>query len=289
MTMTATENKSRTELRDQYLAMLEDIAKELDGNTIFPVCFDISIQIGAAMKDPNASMQKIASEVEKDPLITTKLLKLANSASYNPSGRAIVNIENAVIRLGMGVARSAALACAMDQLSRSAQLAPFEAQSRLWWQHSLKTAAIARVLCKHLAPRLNPEVAFLAGLVHDLGAFFMLDRAGRNPELLERPKTVEYLVAQWHDSIGTVLLDTLSLPEEIIEAVRDIDLPRPPTTQLRRLTDVIYVANLFAGGLDEINKQDLSEAFAPSELSDPQYTNLINEMNEACQEILSVF
>ncbi|QZA79949.1 HDOD domain-containing protein [Deefgea piscis] len=289
MTMTATENKSSTELRDQYLAMLEDIAKELDGNTIFPVCFDISIQIGAAMKDPNASIQKIASEVEKDPLITTKLLKLANSASYNPSGRAIVNIENAVIRLGMGVARSAALACAMDQLSRSAQLAPFEAQSRLWWQHSLKTAAIARVLCKHLAPRLNPEVAFLAGLVHDLGAFFMLDRAGRNPELLERPKTVEYLVAQWHDSIGTVLLDTLSLPEEIIEAVRDNDLPRPPTTQLRRLTDVIYVANLFAGGLEEINKQDLPEAFVPTELNDPQYTNLINEMNEACQEILSVF
>jgi hypothetical protein len=41
MTMTISENKSSTELHDQRLAMLEDIAKELDGNTVFPICFDI--------------------------------------------------------------------------------------------------------------------------------------------------------------------------------------------------------------------------------------------------------
>lgn len=289
MTMTLSEDKTNTELHDQRLAMLEDIAKELDSDTVFPICFDIAIEIGAVMKNPNASIKQIAAEVQKDPLIATKILKLANCITYNPSGRNIVDIENAVIRLGMGTARSVALACAMDQLARSAQLAPFEAQSNLWWLHSLKCAAISRVLCKQLAPRINPDMAFLAGLVHDLGAFFMLDRAGRYPELLERPKTVDYLVAQWHDSIGTVLLDTLGLPEEIIEAVRDNDLPRPPTTQLRKLTDVIYVANLFAGGIEEINKQDLPEPFEPEELNDPQYTRLMDEMNEACAEILSVW
>ncbi|MBM5570414.1 MULTISPECIES: HDOD domain-containing protein [Deefgea] len=289
MTTMLSEDKTSSELHDQRFAMLEDIAKELDGDTVFPICFDIAIEIGRAMKNPNASIQQIALEVQKDPLITSKIIKLANSVTYNPSGRNIVDISNAVVRLGMGTARSVALACAMDQMSRSAQLAPFEAQSKNWWLHSLKSAAIARVLCKQLAPRINPDMAFLAGLVHDLGAFFMLDRAGRYPELLERPKTVDYLVAQWHDSIGTVLLDTLGLPDEIIDAVRDNDLPRPTVTQLRKLSDVIYVANLFAGGLDEINKQDLPESFDPAELDDPQYTRLIDEMNEACAEVLNIF
>ncbi len=289
MTMTISEDKSNTELHDQRLAMLEDIAKELDGNAVFPICFDIAIEIGRVMKDPNVSIQKIALEVQKDPLITTKIIKLANSITYNPSGRNIVDVENSVVRLGIGTTRSIALACAMDQMARSAQLVPFEEQSQNWWIHSLKCAAIARVLCKQLAPRINPDMAFLAGLVHDLGAFFMLDRAGRYPELLERPKTVDFLVAQWHDSIGTVLLDTLGLPEEIVDAVRDNDLPRPTVTQIRKLTDLIYVANLFAGGLEEINKQDLPEAFAPAELDDPQYTRLTDEMNEACNEVLNVF
>lgn len=287
--MTITVDKSNSELHDQRLAMLEDIAKELDSETVFPICFDIAIEIGRAMKNPNATIQQIALEVQKDPLITAKIIKLANSVTYNPSGRNIVDIGNAVVRLGMGTARSVALACAMDQMSRSAQLAPFEAQSKGWWVHSLKCAAISRVICKELAPRINPDLAFLAGLVHDLGAFFMLDRAGRYPELLERPKTVDYLVAQWHDSIGTVLLDTLGLPEEIVEAVRDNDLPRPTVTQIRKLTDVIYVANLFAGGLDEINKQDLPEPFIPEELEDPQYTRLSEEMQEACVEVMNVF
>jgi HD-like signal output (HDOD) protein len=289
MTMTTSEDKTNTELHDQRLAMLEDIAKELDGNTVFPICFDIAIEIGNVMKNPNVSIHHIAQEVQKDPLITSKIIKLANSITYNPSGRNIVDIENAVVRLGMGTARSVALACAMDQMTRSAQLAPFETQSKNWWLHSLKCAAISRVLCKQLTPRINPDMAFLAGLVHDLGAFFMLDRAGRYPELLERPKTVDYLVAQWHDSIGTVLLDTLGLPDEVVEAVRDNDLPRPTVTQIRKLTDVIYVANLFAGGLDEINKQDLPEPFDPAELDDPQYTRLTDEMNQACAEVMNVF
>ena len=289
MTTTLSVDKTSAELNDQRLAMLQDIAKELDGNMVFPICFDIAIEIGNVMKNPNTSIQMIGAQVQKDPLITTKILKLANTITYNPSGRTVLDVENAVMRLGMSTARSIAMACAMNQMARSAQLAPFEAQSRYWWEHSLKTAVIARVLCKRLAPRINPDLAFLAGLVHDLGAFFMLDRAGRYPELLERPKTVDYLVAQWHGSIGTVLLDALGLSEEIIDAVRDNDLPRPTVSQLRKLTDVIYVANLFAGGLEEFNKQDLPEPFVPEELNDPQYTDLIKEMDEACAEIARVW
>ena len=69
----------------------------------------------------------------------------------------------------------------------------------------------------HTHARINPDQAFLAGLVHDLGAFYMLYRAAQYEELRMRPDTVKYLMLQWHEGIGVSLLNALGLPEEIIK------------------------------------------------------------------------
>lgn len=283
-----TPDKSISELHDQRLAMLQDIAKELEGDVIFPVCFDATIQISAVMKSSTASIQRVTHEIQKDPLITAKLLRLANSMAFNPSGVKVVDLASAVTRLGMENARSVALACAMEQLMRSRDMVAFEDISKAIWQHSLRTAMIARVIARQLT-RVNPEIAMLAGLVHDLGAFYLLDRARHYPELVERPKTVAYLVAQWHESIGTILLDNLGLPEEIIEGVRENDQPRPTIENPRTLSDVIYVANLFAGGLEEIRLLDLPVEVEPAELTLPKYLALKDEMDAACADMLSIW
>ncbi|WP_373973976.1 HDOD domain-containing protein [Chitinibacter sp. SCUT-21] len=281
-------NKTADQLHDERLAMLVDIAKELEGDVIFPICFDASVQISTVMKSKTASLQRVAHEIQKDPLITAKLLKLANSVVYNPMGKTISDLNAALTRVGMETARSVALACAMQQLIRSRDLTAFEDISNRLWLHSLKTSMIARVIARRLT-RVNPEVAMLAGLVHDLGAFFMLDRAGRYAELSERPKTVEFLVGQWHESIGTILLDSLGLPSEIVEAVTEIDHPRAFVENPRNLGDVIYVANLFAGGFDEMKLLDIPDLVEPEELQYAKYTDLRAEMDEACQEMISLF
>ncbi|WP_157670460.1 HDOD domain-containing protein [Chitinibacter sp. GC72] len=281
-------NKTPEQLHDERLSMLIDIAKELENEVIFPTCFDASVQISTVMKSKTASVQRIVHEIQKDPLITAKLLKLANSVVYNPMGNMVLDLGSALARLGMETARSTALACAMQQLVRSRELSAFDDTANWFWIHSLKTAMIARVIARRLT-RVNPEIAMLAGLVHDLGAFFMLDRAGRYPELSERPKTVEYLVAQWHESVGTILLDSLGLPEEVVAAVNEIDQPRPFIDTPRNLSEVIYVANLFAGGFAEMQKLDLPDLHEPKELSHAKYTDLCSEMDEACQEMISMF
>lgn len=281
-------HKTPEQLHDERLSMLIDIAKELENEVVFPTCFDASVQISMVMKSKTASIQRIAFEIQKDPLITAKVLKLANSIVYNPSGKSVIDLGSALTRIGMETARSTALACAMQQLARSRELTAFDDAANWYWTHSLKTAMIARVIARRLT-RVNPEVAMLAGLVHDLGAFFMFDRAGRYPELSERPKTVEFLVAQWHESVGNILLDSLGLPEEVVAAVNEIDPPRPFIDTPRNLGEVIYVANLFAGGFDEMQKLDLPDLQEPQELNHPKYTDLRSEMDEACQEMISIF
>lgn len=279
---------SATQLRNERFRLLEDIAKELEGEIVFPTCFDVSVHISEVMRNESASIQQIAHEVQHDPLVASKILQFANSAAYNPFGYPITDLDHALNRIGLQSARSVALACALAQLAKSSEVCVFAELLKLLLEHSLKTAAIARVLARRLTPRIHPETAMLAGLVHDMGAFFMLSRVANYPELIDRPDTVKFLVAQWHESIGTVLLDSLGLPQEVIEAVTEVDIPRPKIENLRSLSDIVYIANLFAGGFAEMKRLDLPELQEPEELQDPRFTALRSEMDYACAEMLQL-
>lgn len=277
---------SAKELKTKRFQLLEDIAKELEGEIIFPTCFDVSVRISKVMRSDSAGLKEIAHEIQHDPLVTSKVLRLANSATYNPSGQTTTDLEKALSRTGINTARSVALTCALAQLAQASKTSVFASQLDEFLVHSLKTAAIAQVLAKQFTPRITQESALLAGLVHDLGAFFMLHRVSNYQELVERPQTAAYLVAQWHESIGAVLLDALNLPEEIIEAVKETDIPRAAIKQPRNLSDIIYIANLFAGGFAEMQKLDLPDLTEPTELQHPNYTQLQAAMDQACSEML---
>lgn len=270
-------DKKDEALKAQRFKMLEDIARDLSGDVTFPTCFDAALQIRNVMRDPNVSLPQIAKAVRMEPLIAVKLLRIANSAAYNISGKQIADVEAALQRIGISLARSVSMAVAMEQLLRSKDLVAFADMSRGLWLHTLKTAAAARVLARRLT-RLNGEDALFAGLVHDLGAFYMLYRAAQYDELRSRPDTVRYLIVQWHENIGESLMAALGLPEQIIEAVRDHDQPRPPIETPQSLSDVVYEANIIAGGLDEWERLHAGNAEPVGEYQSPTYLALRDEI-----------
>lgn len=272
-------------LREDRLAMLQDIARELEDDVCFPVFFDATVRIGSVLRDPAATPEQVAACVVQDPLVVLKLLREANLPQNNPQGARLYRVDEAIARLGMSATRKLVTACTVEQLAQMKHLSLFEELAGYLWQHSLRTAAIARVLAARLT-RVDPEQAFLAGLIHDLGVFYLLDRMWLYPELQERPQSVKYLVIQWHESVSTILLDSLGVSEELVEGVREHDLPRPPLENPRTLSDVIYLANLFAGGLEEFRLQDMPHT-APAELALPKFQALEAEFAAACAEILA--
>lgn len=281
---THTDNKTGDDLKAQRFQMLEDIAKELSGEVVFPTYFDAVLRLRKVLQDPNESIGGIATAVSLEPLISAKLLHLANSVAFNPQGNQVVDLKAAVSRLGLNAVRSAALSIVMAQLLRAKGMASFADLTHKLWEHSIHTAAAARVLAREHT-RFNADEAMLAGLIHDLGAFYMLYRATQYEELRERPETVRYLIVQWHESIGISLLNALGLPEEIVNATEDHDRVRPAPETLRTLGDVIYVANMLSGGHFEWLMQDLGGT--PDELGElsrrygylqPEIDNLYDEI-----------
>lgn len=240
-------DKTGAALDRQRFQMLEDIARELSGKPVFPTCFDPVIKLRKALDDPRIGLAEIADLLALEPLVSTRILALANSAAYRRDDREIRDLRTAVGRLGLNLVRTTALAIAMKQLMLMRDVVAFKEQTTRLWEHSLRTASAACILARELT-RINPEEAMLAGMVHDIGAFYMIYRAAQYEELVLRPETTRHLVVRWHESIGHSLAIALGLPESIAAAMLDHDQYRPFPEPPRTLADIVYLANLIAGG-----------------------------------------
>ena len=226
-------------------SVLEDIAKDLSGEVVaFPTFLDITFQVRTALKDPRLSIDRLARLVGIEPLMSTKVVRMANSAAMNPSGRGIVDVQSAISRIGMDAVRSISFAVAMEQLLGSKDMAPFEALSRELWEHSMQTAALCRMLARRVG-WINPDEALFAGLVHDIGAFYLLSRVVKYPEFAEdRAFLLDFLV-QWHENIGHALLAAMGLPEEVLVAVQEHEQERE-MVRIKSVADLVFVANRLA-------------------------------------------
>jgi len=275
-------------LNAQRFQMLEDIARELAGEVVFPTYFDAAFRLRKELQNPDLPIPRIASIVGVEPLVAAKLMQLANSALYSPDGSKARDLRAAISRLGVDLVRTTALGIAMGQLMRSKDMVLFSDLTRSLWDHSLKTAAAARLLAR-THTRINPDEALLAGLVHDLGAFYMLYRAAQYPELRARPDTVKYLIIQWHESIGVTLLSALGMPEEIVQATIDHDQPRPAPETVRTLADVVYVGNVLAGTHFEWLYQDYDPDAGDAGIVRKNFADLLPEIDIDTREMQAVF
>jgi len=121
-----------------------------------------------AISDPDTSVGKIASIIEKDPGLTSAALKTANSSFYGYS-KSVNTVKQAISVLGYKTLERVLLTQAMNTSFLSQSL-PFMNDL---WKHSLTTAIAAHQISALKNPLLA-EQAFIAGLLHDLGKFLLI-------------------------------------------------------------------------------------------------------------------
>ncbi|MBK7414253.1 MAG: HDOD domain-containing protein [Dechloromonas sp.] len=269
-----------------HFKILQDIARDLSGDVNFPTCMDAAILVRNTLRDPYANLTRVVQVIGVEPLISSKLLKLANSVAFNPSGQTVSELSTAINRLGFEAVRTTSLAVAMDQMLKSRNLTAFDDISRNAWEHSLRVAAIARVLARRIG-RINPDEAMLAGLVHDIGIFYLLYRATEYPEYRENPSAIIELICGWHEGIGESLLHILGLPDRITDAVRDHDSLQNVENPCS-VRDVLYFANLLAGWDADWLPAPVDEQEAAIRAADrDRYADLVAEAEEDIAELRS--
>lgn len=263
--------------------ILEDIASDLSGSEInFPTFLDITFQVRTALKDPNLNVDQLAKLVGAEPLMSAKIIRMANSVAMNPSGREIADVKSAIVRVGMEAVRTVSFAVAMEQLLQSKQMQPFEGISQRLWEHTSHVAALCRVLARKIA-RINGDEAMFAGLVHDIGVFYLMSRAAHFPELINDKPELHALLVGWHDNIGHALLSALKLPESVLVAVQEHETDRP-IAELKSLSDVLYVANKIANRAVSWREPELDGEVDTSVLESIFSAETLAEIIEESQE-----
>jgi HD-like signal output (HDOD) protein len=226
--------------------ILEDIAQDLSRDQVtFPTFLDVTFKIRTALKRTNLNADQLAKLVSLEPLMSAKIIRMANSVALNASGKPVADVKNAIIRVGMEAVRTISFAVAIEQLIQSRHMKAFSDLSRKLWDHLAHTAAICRILAPKIAPSVNADEAMFTGLVHDIGAFYLLSRAVVYPEFVQDKEAVFDLLVGWHDSIGHALLSALGQPEQVLIAVLEHEQDREIRNE-KTLSDVLFIANKIA-------------------------------------------
>lgn len=212
------------------------------GEVIFPTTAEIGLKVQRLLDDPDCSMDQLAGMVQTDPLLAARVVAIANSVVYNRGGQAVTDIRRAVSRLGFKTLRVLAAAVVVRQMESMAKTPQHRQMAVALWEHTAHVASLAHVIARRVTHQ-DPDTAFFAGIVHEVGSFYLIARAGDYPGLLEG---ADGSLVAWDEGgaaeVGRAVLKRLGVPAAVMEAVEglwDGYLAIPP----KSLSDTLLLAS----------------------------------------------
>ncbi|MBT9506499.1 HDOD domain-containing protein [Rhodoferax sp.] len=200
----------------------QKLAAAVDGMPAFPKSVQKILEL---TRDVNCTPKDLVQVIDKDPVVTVKILKVVNSAYYSLP-KQITSINHAVVYLGFNTIKNLALSIAAIGMLPKDNAAGFDAQQYLL--HSLATASIA----KQLALRLDdadPMDCFIAGLLHDFGkvvfAQFMPNEFRKALQASQANGSSLHLALQEvigvdHAVVGAMLVEKWRFAPNLIQTIR---------------------------------------------------------------------
>lgn len=169
----------------QFVAHL---ATHFDGDNLdLPGFPEVLRRLEILLVDNNVDIQDVATLISSDPILTTKILQIANSATFNLSSAEIHNVDLAITRLGFELVRGITLAFAMRQALQQSWLVPIRSELEEIRRNSTDVASICGVIAKQVF-KTRVDEAMLAGLVHQIGRLYIVVHTQKaNAALEEEP------------------------------------------------------------------------------------------------------
>jgi HD-like signal output (HDOD) protein len=226
-------------------AWLKDVLNNSGNILNFPTYFQSAVRLKNVLRDPNSSRQKIVATIAIDPMMSARVVQMANTAKYY-QGSEVSDLATAVSRVGTTIVKRLAIEVALKQLSSCKGILEYHELSRTIWLHSLEVASAANVIAQEF-DGINPYEAEFAGLVSNLGAFYLLYRAAMyEPIAVDREK-VKSIVSRYYEEAGLKILKHLDMPIDIMDAVETSPLEGYFLDRIpRSMREVVYIARIMA-------------------------------------------
>lgn len=239
--------------RDAFKVIATQVAQ---GELAFPTGAQVALKVRQALDDPGCLLDTAAKLILAEPLLSARVIAIANSVVYNRSGQEITDVRVAVARLGFSAVRSLAMALVTRQMAGASTDHKHQELVNKLWEHTAHVSSLAHAIARHVTHQ-DPEAALFAGIIHEIGGFYMLSRAGDFPGLLDGDFTdwLEYGEIE----VGRAVINRLSVPESVattIETFWDGFLAMPPVT----LADTLLLAEELSPMPSPLHQLDGTEA-----------------------------
>ncbi|MDD2736872.1 MAG: HDOD domain-containing protein [Desulfuromonadaceae bacterium] len=214
----------------------------MNGTVDLPPIPDIIQQIQKKIEDPNASIDRIVDCIT-DQILVANILRICNSPHYKNASTSYT-VKEAVVYIGLKSLMSIVAVHALSSFSPQNS-----AEVRKVLRHSLECGMISRQIARDM--RSNFELAFICGLLHDIGKTIMLDMLNDymlSPELRAR------VIEENHTEIGYLLAKKWNFGEEIQECIRYHHAPDKATIN-RSMVELVCLANSLAQTSDQPGSQ----------------------------------
>ena len=198
--------------------------KTITGISNLPTLPEVATRLMQMVNDPDTSAADAAKVISRDVGITSKVLRMANSAFYGIP-RTITTVQNAVVLLGMKVVNSLVLSVSVGEIFPSKD-ANVKLERKAFWTHSLACAVAGKLIAQKIKrPHLvDPEESFCSGLLHDIGKLVLdnyfveeyvqakNDAQQKNESLYETEKV---FFGYTHTDVGDWLTSKWELPRDL--------------------------------------------------------------------------
>jgi HD-like signal output (HDOD) protein len=254
-------------------------------------------RLSEVLQDPSASGERIAAAVRLDPDLTARLLRLVNSAALRPA-KPIDTVSQAAMRIGTTQLQRLAMATSVIRMFRGMPEHLLDMAS--FWTHSIAVGLGTHLLGRILGHR-HTESMFVSGLLHDMGTLLLctvrptdVRRVLIETENHARPHHVveQELLGFTHADVGAVLLESWSLPRQVVDVAAWHHRAREAPPPYRALVDLVHVADVLASGLGIGNGGERAahaldpEVWRRSRLTTAQLEQVVRDVDAQTLEVV---
>lgn len=255
---------------------------------------EIVTKVMELVSNPMSSAAELSKVIAHDPGLTTRVLRLVNSAYYG-FPKQISSVQQAIMILGFTTMRGLVLSTSIFKIftpkdSKTGKTIDY----KYFWKHSIATALCARVIAARVGMTEVGD-AFSCGILHDIGkvvldqydhsdyveVFKLLGNKYTSQDLINAE---EQIIGVNHADIGYRVADKWNLPINLSESIRCHHNPMDALSY-SKLVSVIYLANIFANIIKSSNNLLSINYFDANVL---EYLNLtedkLYEIFSSCRE-----
>lgn len=263
-------------------ALYNEILEAIESNKLpIPSQPEIATELQEVVNDPGVTVEDLCKIIKKDPGLTARILRLANSPLVR--GRVpIQGLDNAIARMGVGFVGNLAIGLALEQMFKTSN--KLIAQRMIAaWEHCSYVACICSALALQNA-KLPVDQAMLAGLLHEIGILSILSFAEKHPEILADEQTLDKIIERHSAKLSQAIMtawqfapELRSIPVELYDCYLKKDKAD--------LADTLLVAKIYAldntpHPLTKLNRTELP-AFNRLGLDPKQSLDHYSELKEA--------